>query len=74
VLARQGKLKEATAEYQEALRIAPDTEAHYNLAMVLALDGNAQDSARHLEAALRLDPGFQPARAALQKLGASGAR
>jgi tetratricopeptide (TPR) repeat protein len=68
-LARQGKMKEAIAELGEAVRIAPDAESHYYLAVALALDGNAPEAARHLEAALTIDPGFQPARAALQKLG-----
>jgi len=70
-LARQGKIKEAIAEFGETVRIAPDAEAHYNLAVVLGLDGNTPEAARHLEAALKIDPGFEPARAALQKLGGS---
>jgi len=37
----------------------------------LALDGNTPEAERHLEAARKIDPGFAPARGALQQPGAA---
>jgi len=64
-------LKEAITEFGEAVRLAPDAESHYYLAVALALDGNTPEAERHLEAARKIDPGFAPARAALQQPGAA---
>jgi tetratricopeptide (TPR) repeat protein len=53
-----GRLPEATAEFQAALRIEPDfLEAHVNLANALAqTPGRHADAIREYEAALRLRP------------------
>jgi tetratricopeptide (TPR) repeat protein len=72
-LARQGRLIEAAAHLSSALRIAPTAETHYNLAAVLALTGDGDAAAQHLRAALELDPGFEPARRALERLGSASA-
>jgi tetratricopeptide (TPR) repeat protein len=71
-LARLTRFKESIAELEEALRLAPDAETHFYLAEALSLYGNTPEAVQHLEAALALDPNFQPARAALQKLGEAG--
>jgi tetratricopeptide (TPR) repeat protein len=50
-----GKLKEAIAHYEQALRIKPDyAEAHNNLGLVLLGLGKVPEAAGHFEQALRL--------------------
>jgi Tfp pilus assembly protein PilF len=61
-LARTGKLEEAIAHYELALRIKPDyAEAHYNLGMALAQTGKIEDAIAHLEQALRIKPDYAQA-------------
>jgi tetratricopeptide (TPR) repeat protein len=71
-LALQGRLKEAGEYYAKALQIVPSAAIHYNWAIALARDGNTREAIRHLQDALKLDPGFQPARRALGDLTSSG--
>ena len=57
VLAKAGKLPEAIADFEEALRIEPDyAEAHNNLAHALSRVGRIQDAIRHYEQALQINP------------------
>jgi tetratricopeptide (TPR) repeat protein len=54
---------DAIAHFMAALRIGPDSpEAHNNLALVLLDIGRRREAIDHLEAALRIDPAFAPAR------------
>ena len=56
-LLAQGKVQEAMAHYEEALRLGPDsTEAHYNLAAVLIKMGRTEDAIPHIEEVLRINP------------------
>jgi tetratricopeptide (TPR) repeat protein len=62
-LAQTGRLPDAIAEYEEALRIVPDySEANNNLgAALLQTPGRQTDAIAHLEAALRIDPDYAEA-------------
>jgi len=54
-----GRLNEAIAQYQEALRLNRDyVEAHYNLGRALALLDRTPEAIAQYEEALRLDPGY----------------
>ena len=64
-----GRLPEAIAQYEEALRIRPDfTSAHYNLALADAKAGSYEQAVQELERVLTLDPGNASARAILDQL------
>ena len=57
------------------MRIEPESaDAHYRLGRTLVLEGKLEEARRHLEAAVRLAPNFQPARAALDDLRRRDAR
>jgi tetratricopeptide (TPR) repeat protein len=72
VLARQGKLSEAIAHFQAAIRIKPDyAEAYYNLGVALASRGDATGAIALFKAAIRLRPGFAEAYYGLGKALAS---
>jgi tetratricopeptide (TPR) repeat protein len=59
VLLGEGHAGEAAVEFQEALRLEPDSpEAHANLGNCLAAQGFAADALREYAAALAIDPGF----------------
>ena len=54
MLARQGALPEAIAEYEIALRLDPDSpQAHYNLGLALAESGDLEAGVRECLTALR---------------------
>jgi tetratricopeptide (TPR) repeat protein len=56
-LHHKGKVDEAIAQYQMALKIRPDYEsAHFNFAKDLAQKGRLQESITHFQAALQIDP------------------
>jgi len=70
-LAQAGRIPEAIAHLEQALRINPDfTEAHYNLGTALAQAGRNPEAIAHLEQALRLNPNFPLAQNALTQLQA----
>jgi len=71
---RQGKRDEAVKEFYQGLGAAPTAEMHYQVAVALASGGKIQEAIGELEVALKLDPGYQPARRALERLTASGAK
>ncbi len=58
-LTQTGKIGEAIACYEQALRINPDfVEVHYNLGMALAQTGKIGEAIAHFEQALRIKPDF----------------
>ena len=55
VLAREGRIGEAIAQYSEALRLKPDyTQAHVNLGMALAGQGRTDEAIAQYTEALRI--------------------
>ena len=61
-LQEQGKLEEAVASWQQALRLKPDdAEAHNNLGIVLQEQGKLEEAAASLQQALRLKPDYAEA-------------
>ncbi len=69
-----GRLTDAIAEFEAALRLNPDSEAaHYNLALALAkVPGRSQEAIPHLEFVLRARPDLVAARQLLERLQGSG--
>lgn len=62
--AGQGRMGEARAAFEAALRLAPDfADCHYNLGVVLAQQGDTARAEREYRAAI---PGFGPRQAVLQ--------
>jgi tetratricopeptide (TPR) repeat protein len=59
VLAQDGRIDEALAEYGRALQIQPDfTEAHFNLGLVLFTQGRIDPGISEFEEAIRLHPDY----------------
>jgi tetratricopeptide (TPR) repeat protein len=57
VLAQTGKIEEAIAHYEQALRLKPDyAEAHYNLGIALWQTGRVPEAIVQYEQALRVKP------------------
>jgi tetratricopeptide (TPR) repeat protein len=57
-LGRAGRVREAIAEYREAVQLQPDyADAHNNLGVALAQVGAAQEAFEHYEQVLRMKPG-----------------
>lgn len=68
-LARQGKIAEALPHFAEAVRRKPDyLAARLNLANGYIALSRFDEAARELNAALTIDPGFEPAQKALARL------
>jgi tetratricopeptide (TPR) repeat protein len=62
ILAGQGRVSEAIAEYAAALRIKPGcAEAHNNLALALAGQGKLAGATAEYQAALRIQPDYADA-------------
>ncbi len=62
VLAQTGRIEDAIAHYEQALRIKPDhAEAHNNLGMALAQMGRSEDAIAQYQQALRIKPDFAEA-------------
>ena len=73
-LSREGRVQEAIASYERALRLKPDyAEAHNNLGTLLARAGKVEEAIGHFEQALRIRPDYPEADnnlgAALVRLG-----
>src|SRR6185369_11681590 len=61
-LLAQGKIDEAIAQYQEAVRLSPeDEDMHYNLALALGKQGNRTLAKEHYLEALRIYPDYTEA-------------
>jgi Flp pilus assembly protein TadD len=57
------------SHYSEALRIHPDYfQAHHNLGVTLALQGDRKGAAYHFSEVLRIKPDDARARSALEQL------
>ena len=57
ILFRQGRLEEAAAEFEEAVKLEPDIEAaHLNLGCVLTNLGRPAEAAEHCQRVLALNP------------------
>jgi tetratricopeptide (TPR) repeat protein len=74
VLSVQGKVPEAKAHYEQALRFNPDyAEPHYNLGVLLKDQGHVPEAMAHYEQALRINPDYAEAHCnlgvALQQVG-----
>jgi len=68
-LAMEGNEEAAMNEYREALRLKFDLpSAHVNIALLLIRRGEIPEARRQLETALSIDPGYGPARQALQAI------
>ena len=68
-----GRLNDAVAQYEEALRLKPDdAAAHFNLAVaLLEIPGRRDEATAHIEAVLRLQPENEPAQKVLARIRAS---
>jgi cytochrome c-type biogenesis protein CcmH/NrfG len=72
---RRGDLGSAGAEFAEAIRVDPQfAAAHYNLGITLRQQQKAQEAAQEFQKVLSIDPNFQPARAALDRLQSTPVR
>jgi tetratricopeptide (TPR) repeat protein len=68
-LTLQHRDDEAMVEFTRALELKPDLpSAHLNIAIVLLRKGDTPGAQRHLETALQIDPGYQPARNVLARI------
>ncbi|MGO9526458.1 MAG: tetratricopeptide repeat protein [Verrucomicrobiia bacterium] len=62
VLAQTGKIEDAIAHFEQALRFNPDyADAHNNLGNALLLTGKIEEAIAHFEQALRIKPDFAEA-------------
>ena len=67
--AKAGELEQAAAHYREALRYRPaDAELHMSLGVALARLHRPAEAGSEFQAALQIDPNFQPARKALAEI------
>lgn len=74
LLAKQGKVKEAIAAYQQALAKQPDLlEAHLSLGRLFRAQGASENAIAHYRKALQLDPQWQTYQALGETLHQKGA-
>ncbi|BET66938.1 hypothetical protein ASA1KI_18560 [Opitutales bacterium ASA1] len=62
-----GEPAAAVPHYRAALAIEPSAMTHANLGIALLRSGNEQEALSQLRTALSLDPGYEPARRALER-------
>ena len=68
-LARQSRLDQAAASYQQAISLKPEyAAAHYNLASVRSAAGRHEEAEELMARAIEADSGYQPAHKALAQL------
>ena len=60
-LSAEGRVTEAIAHYETALRLEPDFKEHHKLAVALAQTGRLPEALMHFEETLRLKPDFAEA-------------
>ncbi|MCY2925790.1 MAG: tetratricopeptide repeat protein, partial [Planctomycetota bacterium] len=62
VLKKIGRVDEAIAQFEQALKIKPEhAQAHYNLALALTQTGKGPEALAHFAQAVRINPDFTPA-------------
>jgi spermidine synthase len=62
-LASKGQIREAIAEFRDALRLDPDSaRTHWHLGAALAYDGAREQAVEHLRRSVQLDPNNPDAR------------
>ena len=67
---KAGDFEQAAARYREALRYrTADAELHMSLGVALSRLQRTTEAVAEFQAALRVDPNFQPARQALARIG-----
>jgi Flp pilus assembly protein TadD len=65
---RRGNFEQARRDFEKAREINQDVPApHHALGLLAEKDGRGEDAERHYRAALKVDPGFAPARANLAR-------
>jgi tetratricopeptide (TPR) repeat protein len=58
-LAQLGRMREAVAQYEQALRVKPDSaEAHFYLALALEQTRSVREAIAHYDQALRVKPDY----------------
>jgi len=68
-LARSGRLDEAIAQFQEALKQRPDVpEIHNNLGLALEMHGRTDEAIAEFREALKLNPDYADAKKNLESL------
>jgi Tfp pilus assembly protein PilF len=71
VLAGLGRFAEAEESFRRGLELAPEqARLHFNLGLVLLRQDRPQEAAEALRRTLELDPGFEDARALLDRISA----
>jgi len=60
-LMQSGKFEESARQFAEVLRLRPDAQAHYNLALLLSLQGRSGEALEHYRAAVSLAPSWATA-------------
>ena len=69
MLARSGKLKEATTDFREMVALRPsDSDACTNLGVALAMQGDWREAKEFFERAIQLNPGNAVARKNLERV------
>jgi Putative Zn-dependent protease, contains TPR repeats len=56
LLAEQGKTAEASEQFAALVQMRPDPQSHYHLALLLLIQGKAEESIIHYKEAIRLKP------------------
>ncbi|MFQ5627118.1 MAG: tetratricopeptide repeat protein [bacterium] len=75
VLMSRKQYRLAAGEFEAALAAAPSADTHYNLGIALKYQGQYQRALEHFDKAIRLNPGFAGAKAAMgESLLAMGLR
>jgi Flp pilus assembly protein TadD len=72
IYGQQGRFSDAIAEFKIAVQITPnDPEYLTNLGTAYAAVGRIGEARRELQAAIAAAPDYNPARVALQQIGAN---
>jgi tetratricopeptide (TPR) repeat protein len=70
-LQKSGRTQEALVHFQQAVKCSPDyVEAHFNVGTSLLQAGQLKEAQASFETVLRLRPDFEPAKKAIEMIGA----